>query len=99
MFGSPVNRIRVTGYWASHALATEPNLTLSQRIREWAKYFSFLTVMFAVDVAFWSSKVRQWFRMRMGGPRESFEDELERTMRGIAKKNFGIEIAETAFDG
>ncbi|TCD65573.1 hypothetical protein EIP91_002494 [Steccherinum ochraceum] len=99
MFGSPVNRIRITGFWASKSLATDPNLTLAQRIRQYTGHLTFLTVMFAVDVAFWSSKVRQWFRTRMGWSSESFEDEIERSMRQMAKNNFGVEMAENAFEG
>lgn len=59
----------------------------------------FLAIMSAVDAAFWWSKVRQWYRIRMGWSSESFEDELERSMRGFAKSNFGVEIAENAFEG
>lgn len=55
--------------------------------------------MFSIDVAFWTSKMKQWIRMRMGLKVEGFEDELERTMRGLAKSNFGIDIAENAFEG
>ncbi|KAH8096780.1 ABC1 family-domain-containing protein [Cristinia sonorae] len=99
MFGSPVNRIRITGHWASRSLATDSQLTFGRRIQEYGRHLIFLSVMFAVDIAFWTSKLRQWFRRRMGWSSEGFEDELERTMRGIAKSNFGVDIAENAFEG
>lgn len=99
MFGSPVNRIRITGNWASRSLVAEPSLTFTRRLREYVGYAAFIVVMFSVDVAFWSSKTRQWFRTQMGWTSEGFEDELERSMRGFAKNNFGVEIAENAFEG
>lgn len=70
-----------------------------QRLHEYYRYVVFLTAMFSIDVAFWTSKMKQWIRMRMGLKVEGFEDELERTMRGLAKSNFGIDIAENAFEG
>ncbi|THH28903.1 hypothetical protein EUX98_g5280 [Antrodiella citrinella] len=100
MFGSPVNRIRITGNWASRSLAVAyPHLTFTERLRHYTDHFAFVVVMLAVDIAFISSKTRQWFRARMGWSSEGFEDELERSMRGYAKKNFGVELAENAFYG
>ena len=99
MLGSPVNRIRITGSWASRSLAWNRDLSLRQRSREYVGYVSFLLVTFTIDLAFWMSKVRQWVRVRLGLASEGFEDELERTMRGFAKSNFGVEIADDAFTG
>jgi len=98
-FGSPVNRIRITGYWASRSLVEAPNLTFIQRLHELQRYFVFLLVTFSIDVVFWTSKFRQHIKLRMGLKGEGFEDELERTMRGFAKSNFGIDIAQEAFEG
>ena len=99
MFSSPVNRIRITGTWASRSLATDPQLSFTQRLQEWVNHTVFLAVMFSIDVAFLSSKVRQWVRTRVGLSSDSFEDELEKAMRGMAKKNFGVEITDEAFAG
>jgi len=46
-----------------------------------------------------TSRVRGWVRRRMGLMSEGFEDELERSMRGFAKSNFGVDVAANAFDG
>lgn len=99
LFGSPVNRIRITGEWASRSLTADPSLSRSQRLREYIGYFSFLLVTFTIDLAFYASRLRQWISLRLGRASGGFEDELERTMRGFAKTNFGVDIAETAFEG
>ncbi|KAI0763799.1 atypical/ABC1/ABC1-B protein kinase [Trametes elegans] len=100
-FGSPVNRIRITGYWASRSLATGHDLPFRARVRELFQHAFFLAAMFATDVLFWATRARQWFRARFlsGRGREGFEDELERTMREFAKSNFGVDIPENAFEG
>lgn len=99
MLGSPVNRIRITGNWASRSLSWNRSLPFTQRVREYFGYLSFRLVMFTIDVAFWASKVRQWVHMKLGQSSEGFEDELERTMRGYAKNTFGVEIADDVFQG
>ncbi|KAI0070016.1 ABC1-domain-containing protein [Panus rudis PR-1116 ss-1] len=99
LYGSPVNRIRITGYWASRSLTRSPDLSLSGRLQEYARYLTFVLATWAIDVAFFASKLRRWVRIRMGLKGEGFEDELERTMRGFAKDNFGVEISDTAFTG
>ena len=55
--------------------------------------------MLSIDVLFWASKVRQWVALRLGRQGESFEDELERSMRNFAKSNFGIDVPQGVFDG
>lgn len=94
-----MNRIRITGYWASRSLTQAPDLPLLARLREYQRYLVFLLVTFSIDVAFWVSKVRQGVRLWLGLSSEGFEDELERTMRGFAKSNFGIEITQEVFEG
>ncbi|KAH9846448.1 atypical/ABC1/ABC1-B protein kinase [Lenzites betulinus] len=100
-FGSPVNRIRITGFWASRSLATTHSLGLAERIRELAQHIAFLGVMFSIDALFWATRVRQWFARRIGRHRDDqgFEDEIERTMRDYAKSNFGVDIPDTVFEG
>ncbi|EIW77794.1 ABC1-domain-containing protein [Coniophora puteana RWD-64-598 SS2] len=97
--GSPVNRIKITGYWASRSLVTMPSLTLSERIREYWHYFIFQTVMLSIDTAFWLSKLNEMTRRFLGLKTESFEDELERSMRGYAKTHMGVDVAPDAFNG
>ncbi|EIN08686.1 ABC1-domain-containing protein [Punctularia strigosozonata HHB-11173 SS5] len=98
-FGSPVNRIKITGLSASRALTTSPGLRFTERLHEYWRYLIFRTVMFSLDVAFQASRFRQWWRQKLGFASEGFEDELERTMRGIAKRDFGLEISHAAFQG
>ncbi|KAH9927391.1 atypical/ABC1/ABC1-B protein kinase [Amylocystis lapponica] len=98
-FGSPVNRIRITGNWAAHSLTAQPGLTLLEILRARYHHVVFLAALVTIDVAFWVSRVRRWVRLHLGLKGEGFEDELERTMRGFAKSNFGVEIAEGAFNG
>ena len=97
--GSPVNRIKITGYWASRSLVSSPNLTLPQRVREYWYYVLFRGVMLSLDVVFWTNRVKGWVRRKMGLMSEGFEDELERSMRGFAKSNLGVDVAADAFDG
>ena len=64
--------------------------------------------MFSLDVAFWRAKFVIWlrsFQVRLHLRRADakgtlgFEEELEKTMRGFAKDNLGIEIGDNAFAG
>ncbi|CDO68648.1 hypothetical protein BN946_scf184382.g5 [Trametes cinnabarina] len=100
-FGSPVNRIRITGYWASRSLVTSHPLTLSARLRALAQHLVFLSVMLSSDVLFWATRARQWLSRLFGYHRsgEGFEEGLERTMRDFAKENFGVDIPENVFQG
>ncbi|THH21361.1 hypothetical protein EW146_g173 [Bondarzewia mesenterica] len=100
MLGSPVNRIKITGFSASTALTRAPHLTLVQRIREYWHHLVFLTVVYSIDAAFWVSRAKQWLRALWSGEEGlGFEDELEKSMREIAKKNFGVEMDSTTFAG
>ncbi|KAF8556700.1 ABC1-domain-containing protein [Imleria badia] len=99
VLGSPVNRIKITGYWASASLTTSTHLTWTERAKEYWHYLVFRGVMLSIDLVFWTSKVRQWVRHMSGKSSVGFEDELERTMRGFAKSTFGIDVAPGAFEG
>ena len=99
VLGSPVNRIKITGYWASRSLTTSLDLTLRQRVKEYWHDVAFRVVMFSIDLAFWTSKLRQWFKRILGRTSEGFEDELERSMRGFAKSAFGVDVAPGVFSG
>jgi len=100
MYDAPVNRIKITGYWASKSLLRSSNLSFFQRIREYYQHSLFLTAMFSLDVAFWLVKVRQVVYTAVGLMRPaSFEDELERGMRAFAKGNLGVDVDPSAFRG
>ncbi|KAJ7165817.1 ABC1 family-domain-containing protein [Mycena filopes] len=93
--GSPVNRIKITGLSASRAL------TQRSGPRAYYHYAVFRAVMLSIDLAFWLARARQWLWRVLGVGREGlgFEDALERSMRGLAKSGFGMDIGEDAFDG
>ena len=109
-----MNRVKIIGHWASRSLATAPNLSLSQRLVEYCHHLTYLTVVFALDVAFWISKAsalactfryagthndEQVRRWARGGLGGSFEDEIEREMRRFSKENLGFDLGENAFNG
>jgi aarF domain-containing kinase len=79
-----------------------------ERVKEWWHDFVFRTVMFSLDVAFWKAKIVIWFRrlqvrlhLRGAGTEGplGFEEELEKTIRGLTKNSLGIDIAQNAFAG
>ncbi|KAK9483313.1 ABC1 family-domain-containing protein [Lipomyces starkeyi] len=94
LMGSPVNRIKILANWASRSLAMLPNLTFRQRVKAWTNHFVFKFIVGLSDIGFWVTKIRQIVLRREN---EGFEDLLERQMKGIAKKNFGIQIQDDAF--
>lgn len=99
---SPVNRIKITGFSASRALAGGmPHAGARTRLHEYYHYLFFRVVMFGLDVAFTIARTRQWMWRVLGLGREGlgFEDEIERSMRGIAKTTFGMDVGADAFDG
>lgn len=98
-FSSPVNRIKITGFWASRSLSLSPHLSFVQRLREYFHHLVFRVVMFSIDLAFWKNKVVGWVCWKLGMRVEGFEDELERKIRGFAKANLGVDVIDGAFDG
>lgn len=92
--GSPVNRIKLTGTWASRALVEDRELGVGQRVRNAWGHVVFSVVMLGSDVVFYAAKIRQVF---FGGG--GMEDEMERQMRFIAKDTFGVELQHSVFDG
>ncbi|KAH8661868.1 ABC1 family-domain-containing protein [Xylariales sp. PMI_506] len=91
--GSPVNRIKMMGDWASRSLYQDPNLPWTERINFMWRHILFKTVLFATDVAFYTFKIRQW--LGWGG---GMEDEVEARMREMAK-DFGVELQHEVFEG
>ena len=91
--GSPVNRIKITGTWASRALAESPNLSFSERIGWWTRHLVFKVVMLSSDLVFWGARLRQW--VGWGG---GIEDDIESQMRGMAK-DMGVELNHGMFEG
>ena len=91
--GSPVNRIKITGTWASRALVDDPDLSLGERWRNWWRHLTFRLIILSSDVMFYTSRVRQILGLGAG-----MENDIEETMRGIAKHTFGIELNHELFD-
>jgi len=106
-FGSPVNRVKITGYWASRSLVRNRSLSFSERFKEWYFDLVFRSVMLTLDLAFYKSRFMSWLsnirmRFNLGGSSANgggFEDELERSMRGFAKDSLGIDVNMSAFEG
>ncbi|KAJ2966095.1 hypothetical protein NQ176_g10306 [Zarea fungicola] len=91
--GSPVNRIKIMGEWASRSLFLDVDLGWRARMHNAWRHLLFKAVMTASDVAFYVFKMRQW--LGLGG---GMEDEMERRMKDMAQ-DFGIELQNEVFDG
>lgn len=91
--GSPVNRIKLTGAWASRSLVDDRNLSFSERFLNGWRHLLFKFVLFTSDIFFYTSKVRQWL-----GKGNGMDDDLENQMRFIAKDQFGVELQSSVFE-
>lgn len=91
--GSPVNRIKLTGSWASRSLVDSPDLSTSERVKNFGRHLIFKCVLFTSDIVFYISKVRQTFGFGGG-----MEDDIEAQMKSMAK-DMGIELQHSVFEG
>lgn len=91
--GSPVNRVKRMGEWASRSLFEDRQLPLAQRLGNAWRHLLFKAVLTATDVAFYFFKIRQWLG-RGGG----MEDEMEKRMKAVASE-YGIELQHDVFEG
>lgn len=78
--GSPVNRVKITGTWASRALVEQEGLTLGQRWSEYGRHLIFRMVLVGSDAVWWFSRVRQWLGIGKG-----MDDDIEQGMKTMAK--------------
>jgi aarF domain-containing kinase len=92
--GSPVNRIKMTGNWASGSLVDATDLSFGERFLNGLRHVLFKFVLLSTDVAFYTSKIRQWF-----GYGDGMEDDMEKQMAYIAKDQFGVELQHSVFEG
>lgn len=92
--GSPVNRIKLTGYWASRSLVDSKDLSFRERFANGFRHLMFRVVLLTSDIVFYTSKVRQWLGFGLG-----MEDDMEKQMRFIAKDQFGFELQQDIFEG
>ncbi|KAI0476093.1 ABC1-domain-containing protein [Xylariaceae sp. FL0804] len=91
--GSPVNRIKMMGNWASLSLVGDRDLPLRERAAHAWRHLLFKAVLLGTDVLFYTYKLRQW--LGLGG---GMEDEVEARMRVMAK-DFGVELQHEVFEG
>jgi aarF domain-containing kinase len=88
-----VNRIKITGNWASRALTEDAHLSFSERWRNYGSHILFKVVLFASDVYFYVAKVRQFL-----GKGKGMDDDLEEQMKRIAK-DYGVDMQHGVFEG
>lgn len=91
--GSPVNRVKMMGEWASKSLFMDPNLPWQERLRNRWQHLLFKTVLWGTDVVFYFFRIRQW--LGLGG---GMEDEIEASMKGMAHE-MGVELQHGVFEG
>jgi aarF domain-containing kinase len=91
--GSPVNRVKMMGQWASRSLYEDPNLPWQQRADHALRHVIFLAVMAVTDVAFYFFRLRQWLGWEGG-----MEDAMEKQMQSMAS-DYGIELQQSVFEG
>ena len=91
--GSPVNRIKITGNWASRSLVDSPDLSFGEKVKNFGRHLIFKFVLLSSDVVFYGSKVKQFFGFGGG-----MEDEIESQMKHMAK-DMGFELNHSVFDG
>ncbi|MCJ1308250.1 hypothetical protein MMC25_001903 [Agyrium rufum] len=91
--GSPVNRIKITGTWASRALVDSPDLSYSERFVNYGRHLMFRLVLFSTDIVFYGSKIKQFIK---GG--RGMEDDIDEQMRHMMK-DMGVELNHGMFDG
>ena len=94
MLGSPVNRVKIMSQSASRSLVDDTSLPLFTRLAQLIRHAVFLTSTLTSDVVFYVSRVRQ-----MLGWGEGMENDMEKAMREIARKTFGIELNHDLFEG
>lgn len=92
--GSPVNRVKITGLWASRALVDDADLPLQQRVRNLWRHLKFRFALLSSDLVFYASRIRQLLGWGQG-----MESDLEQVMRGMAKSTFGVELNHDIFEG
>ena len=91
--GSPVNRIKITGLWASRALAESRDLSRQERWANWLKHMRFRVVLLLSDAVFFYSRIKQLMGLGLG-----MEEDIEQRMRVMAK-DFGVELNHGVFEG
>lgn len=91
--GSPVNRVKRMGLWASASLYEDRDRPWRQRLANAWRHVLFSAVLALSDVLFYFFRLRQW--LGVGG---GLEDEVEARMKDVAKE-YGVELQHGVFEG
>ncbi|KAF2773839.1 ABC1-domain-containing protein [Teratosphaeria nubilosa] len=91
--GSPVNRVKITGTWASRALAENREASAADRWKEYGRHLLFRLALSTTDLVFYWSKFRQWVGWGKG-----MDDDIEESMRKMAS-GMGVELQHDVFAG
>lgn len=91
--GSPVNRLKITGVWASRALAESRDLPWRERMKNYGRHVIFRMVLLTTDLVWWWARIRQL--LGLGG---GMDEEIEMQMRKMAK-GMGFELQHGVFEG
>ncbi|KAL8296834.1 hypothetical protein RB597_006108 [Gaeumannomyces tritici] len=94
LMGSPVNRIKAMGRWASRSLVEDRAAPWRARlVAAWRHYVVLQSFLLASDVLFYFFRIRQL--LGLGG---GMEDEVEARMRQMAGE-YGVELQHNVFEG
>lgn len=92
--GSPVNRIKRLGLWASRGLHQDRDLDLAGRMSNLWQHTKFRLTLFTLDMMFYASKVKQYF-----GYGDGFEEDLKAAeakqlneMKDMIREVFQVEL-------
>ena len=91
--GSPVNRIKITGTWASRALAESRDLPFGERVANYGRHLIFKLALLSTDLVWWWARIRQI--LGLGG---GMDEEIEHQMRNVAK-GMGFKLQHGVFEG
>ena len=91
--GSPVNRVKQMGRWASASLYEDRALPWRERAVSAWRHVVFSTVLAMSDIVFYFFRLRQMF-----GARAGLEDQIEAHMKDVAKE-YGVELQHEVFSG
>lgn len=79
--GSPVNRIKITGYWASRALVEDRDKSVTQRWGEFGRHMLFRFVLASTDLWFYWARFKQAVGLGKG-----MDDDIEASMQKMAER-------------
>ncbi|OAA62435.1 ABC1 domain containing protein [Niveomyces insectorum RCEF 264] len=91
--GSPVNRVKRMGLWASASLYEDRSRPWPERLAGAWRHVVFRAVLAVSDVFFYFYRARQWLGWQGG-----LEDAVEAQMKGMAKE-YGVELQHDVFEG